>query len=146
MKHLILFENLNWEPLEEWLKSIFGEERYLKAIKQWMLMQTDIIDGEQYYFYKNGITRRYLVLGEDSLPYTRMGNDKMVRISNKEAFQNGYLNIEKMVGVDVDEPWLTPYDCDYMCKRNQALKNAGFNVLTIKDIEKEIDKLDFLNK
>lgn len=137
-----LFEGVNWEPIEIWLKHIFGEENMKRAICQWMFMNQDTKDNKIYYYYKNGITRKYLVLDDEGLPYMTADNGDMIRISFVDSFKKGYQDIEKMFGVE-SEPWFTQYGCDYIQKRNDALKQAGYKPITINDIEKDIGKLDF---
>src|SRR5574343_1225406 len=67
-----LFNDPPWQPLYNFLEPIFDKD-FMDAADQWMYMNTSICDDcteGLLHFYKNGITRKYLVLDETGEPWT----------------------------------------------------------------------------
>lgn len=142
------FENPPWQPLYNFLEPIF-DKNYKEAADQWMYMNSSICEeceGGMLHFYKNGITRKYLVLDEKGDPWTvvkwlsenEWGSGKFSVVSAKkipigEAFKNAYQDIEKFARFDDGQksPYFVKYNSEYKCNLYKALTDAGYNVIGI---------------
>jgi len=155
-----LFYNPPWQPLYNFLKPIFGDS-YMEAANQWMFMEKAYYLPEDYcgslYFYKNGITRKYLVLDKNGVPYnvkkrkdttgdwdTWQDRDlSTVLIANQipvgQAFKEVYDNIENFtkfaIGEEPKSPYLVGYNDDFKCNLYSKLKELGYKVIGIDDTD-----------
>lgn len=112
-----------WGPLELVLKP--------SELDQWMFMGKHphpTAPGKTLYEYKNGVTRRYLRLDDEGMAYGYKGDaktpaEKYPMVPLEEAVKRAYEGIEQM-GATRE----TPYNEEYIQKRNDALIKAGFGV------------------
>jgi hypothetical protein len=74
--------------------------------------------------YKHGISRRYLFLDDDGVAYERVHDGGFRRIAMGEAIPR----VEGRLR-EIGETLETPYDSDYMRRKDAALRAAGFEVL-----------------
>lgn len=157
-----LFYNPPWQPLYNFLEPIFGKS-YKDAANQWMFMEKAFYLEDALYFYKNGITRRYLVLDKSGNPYNvKKRKDAVGDWSNwqdKElstvliadeipvgkAFKYVYENIEKFTKFALGEeetsksPYMVGYNSDYKCSLYGKLKDLGYQVIGIDDTDTSED-------
>ena len=118
------------------------------------------VGGKKYhlYYYKNGITRKGVLLTKDGTPIDYEGKHEWVEpkdpkhrrkmeffVTNaykqtyEEAFKKAFGGIDKMAP---EEKWFTKYS-DYKIGRDKKLKDAGFNVITdpLNEAKSKFDKL-----
>jgi hypothetical protein len=74
--------------------------------------------------YKHGISRRYLLVDDDGVAYERVQGGGFRRIATSEAIAR----IEEPLR-EVGETLETPYDSEYIRRKDAALRAAGFEVL-----------------
>ena len=103
----------HWKPLE----SLLGGERCVG----FMLMGR-LSNGINQ--YKHGISRRYLFLDDDGEAYERAGDGRFRRIARAEAIAS----VEEALK-EIGETLETPYDSEYITRKDAALSAAGFEVL-----------------
>ena len=74
--------------------------------------------------YKHGISRRYLFLDDDRVAYERVHDGGFQRIATCEA-------IARIEGPlrEIGETLETPYDSEYIRRKDAAVRAAGFEVL-----------------
>ena len=158
-----------WQPLYEFLKSIFGE-KYEQAADGYMFYGSYIIEDFndlEVFQYRHGITRKYFYLDSEGQPYkidfsySNFKKDNYVsgvkKIPYQEQFKLIYSDLIKYIEsacktndcVVPDDYYLMKYS-DYKILRDKTLNKFGYNVQTIKskkDIEdfgKELnEKTDF---
>jgi len=155
-----LFYNPPWEPLYNFLKPIFGDS-YEEAANQWMFMEKAHYLDDGLYFYKNGITRKYLVVDKDGKPFnvlkrkddpernwdTWQDDDLGTILIAEEipagqAFKTAYNDIEKFVKFASDEeksPYLVGYNSEWKCNLYSKLKDMGYKVIGIDDTDSTED-------
>lgn len=112
-----------WGPLELVLNK--------HELGQWMFMGKHphpTSPGKSLYEYKNGITRRYLRLDDEGLAYGYKGDattetSKYPSIPLETAVESAYEPLGQM-----GETRHTPYNEDYIRRRNEALIKAGWGV------------------
>jgi hypothetical protein len=73
--------------------------------------------------YKHGISRRYLFLDDHDVAYERVHEGGFQRIPTSEAIAR----IEESLR-EVGETLETPYDSEYIRRKDAALRAAGFEV------------------
>jgi hypothetical protein len=151
------FDNPPWEALYNFLKPIF-EKDYKEAAGQWMYMSTEIFkecEGGYLHFFKNGITRKYLILDESGQPWNiidrkwsdrwpeKMGTIiKAVKIGFGEAFKKGYENIQHYSKGCTNvscSPYLIKYDDEYKNNLFKKLQDAGYQVIGISNTDTQND-------
>jgi len=76
--------------------------------------------------YKHGISRRYLFLDDDGVAYERV-HGGFRRIAMSEAMTR----IEEPLR-EIGETLETPYDSEYIRRKDAAVRAAGFKVLRFK--------------
>lgn len=106
----------DWGPLERALP--------IAWCHGFMWMQRVDHDGIQIELYKHGITRRYLNLDQNARAFRFTGGG-YVEIPLSEAIELAFDGIEEM-------GWTreTSYDDDFVARRCQGLKDAGWTVIT----------------
>ena len=110
----------NWRPLEEKL----GIERYAGFMFMGRMNGVDL--------YKHGIARMYLTLDDHGYAYTFAG-----RICFKRAdFDDELPRIERRL-TEMGETLETAYDEEYIARRHEALRRAGFKVLRVQMVPDE---------
>jgi hypothetical protein len=156
----ILNREEDWTPLTIFLKGIF-EDNYKEALDGFMFMGViEFWDGAIVYDYKHGITRKAITLlenGDSVLPLydTRLvmnhetGRNKsetfvaeIVKRSTQDTFQHVYKDIDKMMFTE--KGIFTAYNREYLEKRDNFLKEKGYNVIsgTPEEIVKQITNLN----
>lgn len=78
--------NPDWQPLYKFLLQIFGD-KYLNVANGFLFMGKEEQQGETLWFYKNGMTRKTIVLDYDGTPYIRNLETKRYEI---ESFINAF--------------------------------------------------------
>lgn len=121
-----------WKPLYNFLKEIFGDD-YKNAADSCMYFGTMNISGTVVSQYKHGVTRRYITVDDNGNPYN-LHDKKLTKTTYKEAFDKFYEDIEKFSFIG-GNPYFTKYS-EYAEKRDNALKELGYNVIT-----KKIDEI-----
>ena len=76
--------------------------------------------------YKHGISRVYLLLDDYGQAYERTANGCFRRITTAEALARIEESLRAM-----GETLQTPYDSEYIARRDRALNAAGFPVLRL---------------
>ena len=153
----------DWQPLYNYLEQVFGD-KYLEAADSFMYYEkNNFFDGKyEISTYRNGITRKYLLLDDEGNPYEinwkhshyyhdRYPNE-IKKISIKDAFDKVYEGLENYVNFAYkDNPEEAPEDY-YLLKyskfrepRDLALKKAGFKVMTTNKPE-DIDNISDLEE
>ena len=102
-----------WRPLE----SVLGRDRCAG-----FMFMGRLSNGINQ--YKHGISRRYLFLDDHGVAYERVHGDGFRRIATSEAIAR----IEESLR-EVGETLETPYDSEYIRRKDAALRAAGFEVL-----------------
>jgi len=77
--------------------------------------------------YKHGISRQYLFLDDDGVAYERVHDGRFRRIAMSEAIAR----IEDPLR-EIGETLHTPYDSEYIRRKDAVLSAAGFEVLRFK--------------
>jgi hypothetical protein len=118
----------DWAPLER----VLPHEHCVGFM--WMGWETGP-DGRPIAEYKHGITRRYLHLDEDVNAYRYVpaldSYGSYVRIPLELAIEEVFEGLERMHGVNADDPRATPYDDAFRRARDDALRRAGFTVVRL---------------
>ena len=141
-------DSINWNPLYKFLKEIFGE-KYMEAADGFMYYETvRFFDKINLSLFRHGITRKYFWLDDDGHPYevkqewNRELQDSIPQfakeITKEEAFKYIYSDLIRYVGEacksgNCEVPkdiYLMSYS-DYKDLRDDMLKKAGYNVVTI---------------
>jgi len=102
-----------WEPLE----SLLGTERCAG-----FMFMGRLPNGINQ--YKHEISRRYLFLDDDA--YERTHDGSFCRIGTADAIARVQEPLREM-----GETLETPYDCEYIRRKDDALRAAGYKVLRI---------------
>ena len=102
-----------WSPLE----SLLGPDRCVG-----FMFMGRLSNGINQ--YKHGISRRYLFLDDDGVAYERVHDAGFRRIALSEAIAR----IEEPLR-EIGETLETPYDSEYISRKDAALRAAGFEVL-----------------
>jgi len=76
--------------------------------------------------YKQGISRRYLLLDDDGAAYEQTHYGSFCRIGTADAIARVEEPLREM-----GETLETPYDCEYIRRKDDALRAAGYKVLRI---------------
>jgi len=74
--------------------------------------------------YKHGISRQYLFLDDDGVAYERVHDRGFRRIAMSEAIARIVEPLRK-----IGETLETPYDSEYIRRKDAVLSAAGFEVL-----------------
>ena len=77
--------------------------------------------------YKHGISRQYLFLDDDGVAYERIHDSRFRRIAMNEAI----VRIEESLR-EIGETLHTPYDSEYIRRKDAVLSATGFEVLRFK--------------
>jgi len=77
--------------------------------------------------YKHGISRQYLFLDDDGVAYERVHGGRFRRIEMSEAI----VRIEQSLR-EIGETLETPYDSEYIRRKDAVLGAAGLEVLRFK--------------
>ena len=103
----------HWKPLE----SLLGRDRCVG-----FMFMGCLSNGINQ--YKHGITRRYLFLDDHGAAYERVHGGGFGRIATSEA-------IARIEGPlrEIGETLETPYDSEYIRRKDAGLRAAGFEVL-----------------
>ena len=135
-----------WQPLYAFLEPIFGDD-YKRAANGFMFMNGRAIEGgpangKELFWYKHGISRKYIVLDEDGNPYElEMTGDELDHITNlrpqshEAAYQKVYGTIEKFIqntpshGDPLPNGVLSDYKT-YKAWRDKFAADNGYNVQT----------------
>lgn len=104
----------NWKPLETRL----GHERCAGFM---FMGRTNGINQ-----YKHGIGRRYLLLDDDGRAYEAAGNETYRPIPFGEALSRVEAPLKEL-----GESLETPYDSDYIRRKDAVLRAAGIHVLRV---------------
>lgn len=123
-----------WEPLERFCRSVLYEE---DAASGFMFMGAALgPEGDRLiYLYKHGITRRYVNLDRELKTYSYRGDrggpdafgDPIYKeISINDAIARLDLASLPKMGAELT----TPYDNDYKERRDAALREAGWEVIS----------------
>lgn len=132
--------NINWNPLYNFLKEIFGD-RYKDVADGFMYMNsTRFFDEIDLYLYKNGITRKTIILDDNGNPwrikYEMDGYNRYPKFlyteSNADAFKHVFENYEsylKDLGIEKKDIYFTKYR-DYAPLRDKKLKDMGYKTVT----------------
>ena len=102
-----------WSPLE----SLLGRDRCVG-----FMFMGRLSNGINQ--YKHGISRRYLFLDDDGVAYERVHGGGFRRIAMSEAMAR----IEEPLR-EIGETLETPYDSEYIRRKDAVLRAAGFDVL-----------------
>lgn len=144
---------ITWEPLYKFLEPIFGE-KYKKAANAFMYMGTangrirkdEDFEPLNLIQYKNGITRKSMLLDEEGNSYTIISSWKddiyeFEKISVKETFDKVYENYNLFIkemeddGHELsDEQKMDIYTMsysEYRDWRDNFLTRKGYNVVTV---------------
>ena len=105
-----------WRPLE----SLLGRNRCVG-----FMFMGRLANGINQ--YKHGISRRYLFLDDDGVAYERVHDGGFRRIAMSEAI----VRIEEPLR-EIGETLETPYDSEYIRRKDAAVRAAGFEVLRFK--------------
>src|SRR5689334_24489640 len=105
-----------WRPLE----SLLGRDRCVG-----FMFMGRVSNGINQ--YKHGISRRYLFLDDDGVAYERVHDGGFQRIATSEAIAR----IEEPLR-EIGETLETPYDSEYIRRKDAAVCAAGFEVLRFK--------------
>lgn len=130
-----------WEPLYLFLKHIFGDTDYIRAADSFMFygsydcshISKDLI----LYQYRQGITRKMMMLDKTGQPYFNNINTCPKKATHEEIFKHIYQNLNAYLcaGGECDpkyvkEPWFVKYT-EWTSTRDGNLKKAGYNTLSI---------------
>lgn len=138
--------NEKWEPLYRFLEPIFGD-KYVAAADGFMFMNARSIESEPkkgmvLFWYKHGITRKYVVLDQEGNPYElEMTGDDFDEVanlrpqSNEAAYQKVYGSIEKFIkdnpnSESIPDGVLSDYKA-YKQWRDKFAAANGYNVNTV---------------
>jgi hypothetical protein len=77
--------------------------------------------------YKHGISRQYLFVDDDGVAYGRIHDGGFRRIAKSEAIAR----IEESLRT-IGETLETPYDSEYIRRKDAVLRSTGFEVLRFK--------------
>ena len=102
-----------WRPLE----SLLGRDRCV--VFMFMGRLSNGINQ-----YKHGISRQYLFLDDDGVAYERVRDGRFRRIAMSEAIAR---IVEPLR--EIGETLHTPYDSEYIRRKDAVLRAAGFEVL-----------------
>jgi hypothetical protein len=105
-----------WSPLE----SLLGRDRCVG-----FMFMGRLSNGINQ--YKHGISRRYLFLDDHGAAYERVHDGGFRRIATSEAIAR----IEESLR-EIGETLETPYDSEYIRRKDAAVRAAGFEVLRFK--------------
>ena len=105
-----------WSPLE----SLLGPDRCVG-----FMFMGRLSNGINQ--YKHGISRRYRFLDDDSVAYERVHDGRFRRIAMSEANARIVEPLREM-----GETLHTPYDSEYIRRKDAVLSAAGFEVLRFK--------------
>ena len=141
-------DSIDWNPLYKFLEQIFGE-KYLEAADGFMYYETvRFFDKINLSLFRHGITRKYFWLDENGHPYEVNSTwnkelqdsipTSVVGLSIENTFKYIYSDLIKYVGEacksgNCEVPkdiYLMGYS-DYKDLRDDMLKKAGYNVVTI---------------
>jgi len=106
----------HWKPLE----SLLGRDRCVG-----FMFMGRLSNGINQ--YKHGISRRYLILDDHGGAYERVHDGGFRRIATSEAIAR----IEEPLR-EIGERLETPYDSEYIRRKDAAVRAAGFEVLRFK--------------
>lgn len=138
-----------FEPLYEWLYNFFSED-YEKAANQFMFMGAEIPWPDlkkTLYYYKHGMTRKYLIIDENGFPY-RVEKFPGEKYIYKEITQTTYLfsfkkvygdlekNIEQIQGKTAN-PYFVSYNSDFIKKRSSFLDKKGIKSMRADDLKRQ---------
>jgi hypothetical protein len=76
--------------------------------------------------YKHGISRRYLFLDDEGTAYERVVDGSFRRIAIREAMASIEAPLRQ-----IGETLYTPYDAEYIRRKDAALRAAGFEVVRV---------------
>ena len=105
-----------WRPLE----SLLGRNRCVG-----FMFMGRLANGINQ--YKHGISRQYLFLDDDVVAYERVHDGRFRRIAMSEAIAR---IVEPLR--EIGETLETPYDSEYISRKDAVLRAAGFEVLRFK--------------
>jgi hypothetical protein len=106
-----------WKPLEDLLP--------MNWCDGFMFMQGGLGPNHDINAYKHGITRKYLHIDAAGQCYRWTGDGYEPRDS-VSAILHVYEGIEQLGGATPE----TPYDAEYRARRDAALQQAGFTVIS----------------
>lgn len=144
---------ITWEPLYKFLEPIFGE-KYKKAANAFMYMSTvngrirkdENFEPLNVIQYKNGITRKSMLLDEEGNSYTIISSWKdeireFEKISVKETFDKVYEDYNLFIKEMEDDGYVlsdeqkkdiyTMSYSEYRDWRDNFLTRKGYNVSTV---------------
>ena len=106
--------NSKWHPLEKKL----GAERCVGFM---FMGKRDGIS-----FFKHGISRRYLLMNDSGRTYEERSHGLLAEIPFEEALAR----VEEPL-IELGESLLTSYDDEYILRKEQVLRAAGFETFRI---------------